>query len=145
MIRTLCVATQLPVSPAVVWARLADFARWPEWFLGVRSLEVSPTRGGLDAERKITLVYGATHRERIAEWEPPKRFSLEVRDPPFFARSWRVAVRLEPSAESTRLSWEMRYEMRLGVVGDTVGRALMAPVLRLVLQWSLRRLGRLSS
>jgi hypothetical protein len=140
VIRTLCVATHFPASPTVIWARLTDFARWPEWFLGVRRLEVSPPPGGPDAEREITLVYGSTHRERITHWEPPKAFSLEVRDPPLFARSWRVAVRLEPSSESTRLTWEMRYEMRLGAVGSAIDLALVAPVLRLVLQASLRRL-----
>jgi hypothetical protein len=124
----------------VVWDRLTDFARWPEWFLGIRRLEVSPPRGGPDAERKLTLVYGGTHTERITHWEPPKAFYLEVRDPPFFARPWRVAVHLEPSARSTRLSWEMRYQMRLGAVGDAIDLLAVAPVLRLILHLSLRRL-----
>jgi hypothetical protein len=129
----------------VVWARLTDFARWPEWFLGVRSLDVSPPRGGPDAEREITLVYGGNHRERITHWEPPQAFSLEVRNPPLFARSWRVAVRLEPSTKSTRLVWEMQYEMRLGALGRAIDLAVVAPVLRLILRVSLRRLGSITA
>ena len=145
MIRTLCVVTHLSASPAVVWAQLTDFARWPEWFFGVRRLDVSPPGGGPDAERRITLVYGGTHRERITRWEPPKAFCLEVRDPPFFARCWRVAVHLEPSAQSTRLSWEMEYEMRMGALGRAIDRVAVAPVLRLILQVSLRRLRSLTA
>ena len=141
MIRTLCAATRLRASPTVVWTHLTDFARWPEWFFGVRSLRVSPPRGGPGAEREITLVYGSTHRERITHWEPPTSFSLEVRDPPFFTRFWQVTVRLEPSVGSTQLAWEMRYEMRLGAVGSAIDIAAVAPVLRLVLHMSLRRLG----
>jgi uncharacterized protein YndB with AHSA1/START domain len=131
-----------------VWAVLTDFARMPEWFLGVARLEVfgGPIRAG--TERRLTLIHRQSHRERIGAWEPGKFFSVVVLDPPHFTTEWTGRISLddmpcERSSAQPRgtvlLRWEMEWSTRFGWAGAAFDRALVRPVVDLALRLSLTR------
>ena len=132
----------LPQPRAVVWGALTDFPRWDEWFVGVRALSVTPREGGVGAERRLSLLHGSSHRERITAWEAPSGFALQVLDPPFFTRRFDAAVALQEADGGTRVVWDMAWSVRFGALGHLFERGLLAPVLRLALRVSLGRLRR---
>jgi hypothetical protein len=132
----------LPRGRAEAWEALADFERWPSWCLGVRALSASPPAGGVGAERRLRLVHGASHRERITSWDPPASFALRVLDPPLFTSRFEAAVSLHECEAGTRLVWTLVWAMRFGAAGRLFERLVLAPVLRLALRVSLARLAR---
>lgn len=128
-------------TPGRVWSELTDFGRMHTWFPGVRSVRLldDPPRAG--SERILTLLWGASHRERFGLWEPGKQFSIVVLDPPFFARSWTARIAIEDVGEgSVGLHWEMRWEPRFGAPGAAFDRLLLRPAMRAALRIGMRRL-----
>lgn len=130
---------RIAASPEAVWERLADFARMHEWFLGVRrvTLAAAPAEG---VQRTLQLFTGRSHLERLAGWDPPRSFCVQVLHPPFFARDFRGRIRLLPSSGATLLRWELRYAPRFGLAGRLADRVLVRPVLHVAFRASLRRL-----
>ena len=127
-----------------VFECVTDFARMHEWFLGVRQVSLLSPVLEAGAERRLTLVHRGSHLERVAEWDPPKSFSIHVLDPPSFARRWDASIRFETSDGShTRLHWEMWWEPRFGRPGRAFNAWLVRPVVDLALRRSLQRLKRL--
>lgn len=131
--------TVIRAPAAQVWARVTDFPRMSEWFLGVRrvSLVAAPAAG---VERVLTLRWGVSHRERIDSWEPCRSFSIQVLEPPFFARDWTAAVDLDGRADVVTLDWRLRYRPRFGVLGRGLDRLAVRPALSLAFRTSLHRL-----
>ena len=84
--------------PAVVWAALTDFERWPEWNPDVQSVEPLPDRNGHKAMNVIGS-WGAAPTE------------LTVVEPP---------TRLETSMDAGDFSGRWRYELAPSPAGGTV-------------------------
>jgi uncharacterized protein YndB with AHSA1/START domain len=125
-----------------VWAQLTDFAQMQAWFLGVKRVQVPGGVARAGAERLLTLVWGASHRERFGHWEPEKSFSIIVLDPPRFVREWTALIRIDEVGAGTTVFWEMRWEPRFGLLGRVFDRVLLRPAIGTALRVSLGRLRR---
>jgi ligand-binding SRPBCC domain-containing protein len=136
----LCWRKEIRAPADRVWARVTDFPRMPEWFLGVRRVALAAREPAAGVERLLTLRSGISHRERIAAWEPCRSFAVEVLEPPFFARGWRGDIALDERDGATSLDWRLRYTPRFGSAGRALDRLLVRPVLGLAFRASLRRL-----
>jgi hypothetical protein len=110
------------------------------WFVGVRCVELCASLPGSGAERVLTLITGASHRERIGDWVEERRFTIEVLDPPRFARSWCGRIELAPRQDGTRIDWRIDWTVVGGRLGALLDRALVVPVLQFALSLSLVRL-----
>jgi len=129
--------------PEAVFERVVDFERMHEWFYGVRQVSILSPELEAGAERRLTLVLGVSHLERIAEWNPPKSFAIRVLDPPLFTRRWDASIRFDSGEGSaTAILWEMRWEPRFGWLGRVFNAWLVRPVVGMALARSLRRLKR---
>lgn len=62
-------------SPEEIFAVLADHERWPEWFPGVKKVEVTGAASGVGARRRVS-VPGAVVDEEFIIWEPGVRWSF---------------------------------------------------------------------
>ena len=111
------------------------------WFFGVARVTGLSPHLGVGFERRLTLLYRRSHRERIDAWEECKFFSLVVLDPPPFVHTWTARIALEDSSEGVTLVWEMRWEPRRG--WGLFDRLLLYPVIDFALRTSLRRFARL--
>jgi hypothetical protein len=125
-----------------VWQVLTDFEAMPSWFLGVRRMRLLAREPAESVERILTLIHGASHRERIEEWEPEKGFSIRVLDPPFFVREWSARIAIDRSSSHTRVRWQMDWKPRFGWAGRLFDRAALFPVIDFALRRSLEQLRR---
>lgn len=130
-------------TPQVVWNRVIAFETMPEWFYGPRKVTVHSLNMGIGAERTVRVLTGHCYRERFVRWEPDHAFAFEVLNPPFATAEWLVTVTVNSTPNGARVEWEMRYATQMGRVGVLVGRGLLAPLLRVALRLSLRRLKRI--
>ncbi len=125
-----------------LWTELTDFSQMHTWFLGVKKVRVLAETPRAGAERILTLVWGASHRERFGHWEPYKSFSIIVTDVPMFVRAWTALIRIENDGDRVTLDWEMCWEPRFGLLGAIFDRLLLRPAIRTALRVSMRRLRR---
>lgn len=137
-----CCRVALHADPAEVWRVLTDFESLHTWFFGVRSVRVLSPRLGTGARRVLTLNTGKKHLEEVAEWVEGRRYTIEVKDPPVFAKSWRGIVELESSHATSSVIWRLVWTVKLGRAGVILDHLLVVPVLWAALWWSLRRLRR---
>lgn len=131
---------EIRTPPESVWQVLTDFEAMPSWFLGVRRMRLLAPEPAEGAERILTLIHGASHRERIEEWAPEKGFSIRVLDPPFFVREWSARVAIDRSASGARVRWQMDWQSRFRRAGRLFDRAAIFPVMDFVLRRSLEKL-----
>ncbi len=130
-------------SRETVFERVVDFDRMHEWFYGVRRVSLLSSELEAGAERRLTLVHGASHLERIAAWNPPKSFSIRVLEPPVFSHRWEASIQFDSDdGSATAIRWEMSWRARFGPPGRIFNGWLVRPIVGLALQRSLRRLKR---
>jgi carbon monoxide dehydrogenase subunit G len=67
---------EIPTDPDVVWATLTDFARWPEWMPGVKTMTTS---GPLDVGMTFTWKAGSTIRSEVTHVNRPHRIAWKGR------------------------------------------------------------------
>lgn len=125
--------------PAVVWAAIADHARWTEWFprlVAVTPGEVADAVGGT---RTVDLGVAAAEEEFLA-WEPERHFAFTV------TASNRPGLR--SMVEDIRLTSDgdtactVTYTMGLEPLGGKLLRPVLEPVLRKAISDGLAGLAR---
>ena len=121
------------------WNRVTDFERMPAWFYGIKSVTVLSQELGIGAERIVTFLTRQSFREKIVQWDRNSFFSYIVVNPPVFSKDWADSISLRPASDSVILNWEIRYTMRLGILGKMVDGLLLAPIVDKVLLFSLRK------
>jgi hypothetical protein len=128
----------------VVWRRVIDFERMPEWFVGVRRITTGGRELGLGMERIVTLWTGQSFRESVVEWVPGRKFTYHVHNPPRFMSDWQASVTVEPtSAGDVAVNYRIRYQMKYGAVGRFVDTGGVSLVMRTVLALSMGKLKKL--
>lgn len=91
--------------PAVVFAYVADIARWPEWRMAVNSAELV-TPGPVGAGTRITVAGSAMGRSmemevEITGYDPPDTVAFAMRTGPVTGSG---AFRFEPTGAGTRVT-----------------------------------------
>lgn len=95
-------------SPQDVFEVLADHERWPDWFTGVRKVEITGPATGVGARRRV-VIPGATVDEEFIVWEPGERWAFTgTAARPRFTRSLVEDCRLEElESGGTRITYTM--------------------------------------
>lgn len=116
-------------SPDAVFAVLADHERWPEWFSGMRSVEVTGTATGVGARRRVRTP-GVTVDEEFIAWEPGARFAFTINAArPRFVKSLVEDCRLQANGSGT----DITYTVYLDPL------PLLGPVMKIALQSTLNK------
>jgi hypothetical protein len=121
------------------WNRVTDFEKMPAWFYGIKRVTVLSKKLEIGAERVVTFLTRQSFRERIVQWDQNRFFSYIVVNPPIFSKEWSDSISLRPAFDSVILNWEIRYTMRLGILGKMIDGFLVAPIVDKVLLFSLRK------
>ncbi len=86
-------------SPEAVFAVLANHEAWPQWFPGLKRVDVLGPAAGVGARRRVKLPMTTVDEEFIA-WEPGVRFAFTgTAASPRFTSSLVEDCRLEPTAD----------------------------------------------
>jgi uncharacterized protein YndB with AHSA1/START domain len=123
-----------PAPPGVVFAILADSARWPDWAgplirHGSVEREGTPPPGGVGAIRRL----GTTRffsREEIVAYDPPHHLAYVILSGQP-VRNYRAEVTLTPSdvdGGGTHISWRATFDPRIPGTGPLLRRYLGAIV-----------------
>jgi len=139
MVAHIHLCTEIPATPAAVWAAIEDIDTHVEWMADAERITfVTAQRAGVGTRFDCLTTVGPVHttdRMHVTEWEPLKVMGIEHRG----AVSGRGWFTLTPSPRGTEFCWteELTYPTWLG---GPVGERLGAPVLRRIWRRNLERL-----
>ncbi|BBZ09996.1 SRPBCC family protein [Mycobacterium branderi] len=108
------VSRHVAADPRIVWDVVSDHAGMAEWTPFRRSVVEKPGKphpNGIGAVRALYLA-GPPTRERIIEFEPPRRLRYTLLSGlPF--RDYIGEVNVEPDGTGTRLATELAFRTRI--------------------------------
>jgi hypothetical protein len=96
----------LPLAPEDIARQILDLTKWPEFrgygpIPGIKAAEFGARTPGVVGSRiRVTNGDGSSHVEEVAEWGPPHRLRLEMKE--FSAPLSRLATRFEETWELKR-------------------------------------------
>jgi uncharacterized protein YndB with AHSA1/START domain len=135
----IAIETEIPATPAQVWAAVEDLSTHTEWMADAETITfVTDQRSGVGTEFDCLTVVGplrTTDRMRVTEWEPEAVMGIEHRGA--VTGTGRFTLTAVPGG--TRFAWaeKLRFPWWLGgPVGEVFGK----PVLTLVWRRNLDRL-----
>lgn len=135
--------THVEAPPDRVWACLVDWERQSDWMVDARSVTVlTPVREGVGVTLRCrTDILGFVVRDdlEITEWDEPS--ILGVHHTGLLLRGT-GAFELTPTPHGTRVLWWEEAQVPLGVLGDAIAGAVVAPWANRVFRRSLARLKR---
>ncbi|WP_433801897.1 SRPBCC family protein [Actinomycetospora sp. CA-084318] len=138
--RDITVGVDIDAPADVVWKAVTDWEGQSEWMLGTG---VRVTKGdgvGVGSELAATTgvgPLGVTDTMRIVGWDPPHRATVVHTGSVVRGSGTFTVIELGPGR--SRFEWGERLDLPLGVLG-AVGWPVVAPVFRLGLVYSLRKL-----
>ena len=110
-----------------VWAILADFPNVARWApIVARSVQSSDAPRGVGAARSCSVPGFGDVTETVTAWEEGRSFSFdwEAGGP---VRGGRSTWSIRPEGEGTRVRAEIEAEMKFGLLGELLGRAVVKP------------------
>lgn len=127
-------------SPDAVWDVIADHTAWPDWFAGLRRVDVGSTSTGVGGTRTVHLT-GLSVSEEFLAWDPGAHFAFTVTGTSrTVVRSMIENVELSRSGAATAVS----YTMALDPIGGRLTAVALRPVVGVVLQRGLAGLARVA-
>jgi ligand-binding SRPBCC domain-containing protein len=123
-------------APATrVWAALADFAGVAKWAPYMRSSRLlGQQSAGVGTRRAMRHAWGFRFEECVTQWHDGKGFSFDVLQAPFPMQDVKESWAMAREDGWTVVSTQVRYGMRLGLVG----RALDALLVRFLVRREMR-------
>ncbi|HEY5663384.1 MAG TPA: SRPBCC family protein [Ilumatobacter sp.] len=101
-------------APAsAVWRHIADHETWPEWFPGLKRVEVPGSREGVGGQRLVS-VPGATVGEVFTAWDPDARFAFAVVAAPRVLASMAESVVIAADGDSCDVTYTIGIEPATG-------------------------------
>jgi ligand-binding SRPBCC domain-containing protein len=112
--------------PAAVWSVLSTLDVLHEYDPGVRlAKRVGEVPAGLGAARRCELAPSGWFEERVVEWDPDSRIAFELFDCTLPVRRLRHTYELTAEGGSTRVTQRMEYELKYGLLGALLDRAVV--------------------
>lgn len=111
---------------ARVWQALVDLPAVQHYNPGVKAATLnSGSHEGIGASRRCEFKDGGWAGERITDWSPGREIAMEIYEGtlPFASMQWRTT--LIPEQTGTRVSQELRYRMRFGVLGRVLDKLMV--------------------
>ncbi len=115
-----------------VWAALADFQGVHRFHPRIERADLlTPHACGLGAERTCRMYGGKDHvRERVVEWQEGRSLAVTILDSTMpLASAW-ARISIQPAGGSSRVSFEMRYLPKYGVLGRIADVLFMRRMMR---------------
>jgi ribosome-associated toxin RatA of RatAB toxin-antitoxin module len=110
-------------SGKTVWEVLSDLALIARYDPTVQTSEVvSPEAAGIGATRDILLANGDRLRESVTIFDPRKRIELEMYTTSMALKSLHRSYSMDDEGKRTRVTLEVEYEMKYGMVGSLLER-----------------------
>jgi uncharacterized protein YndB with AHSA1/START domain len=140
--RDITVGVDIDAPQDLVWKAVTDWESQGDWMLGTA---VRVTRGdgvGVGSELAATTglgPLGVTDSMRIVGWDPPHRATVVHTGSVVRGSGTFTVVERGPGA--SRFEWGERLDLPLGLLG-ALGWPVLAPLFRVGLVFSLRRLAR---
>ena len=117
---------RIAAPPEKVWAVLADLEAVKHYNPSVKHAEYTSTlRECVGASRHCDLKPNGWVKERVTAWEPQKAVTMELYESqwPLKFMRWRTA--LTPDGAGTRITQQMEYQVKFGILGGLMDRLVM--------------------
>ena len=117
---------RIAAPPGKVWAVLADLEAVSHYNPGVKHARyTSSVREGVGASRHCDLNQKGWVKERVIAWEPRKAMTMELYESqwPLKFMRWRTAI--APDGMGTRVTQEMEYQVKFGLLGRLMDKLIM--------------------
>lgn len=126
---------ELAAPAARVWAALADFGGVAKWAPYMRTSRLlGEQSAGVGTCRAMRHAWGFRFEECVTQWHDDKGFSFDVLQAPFPMQDVKESWAMACDDGYTVVSTQVRYGMRLGLVG----RALDALLVRFLVRREMR-------
>jgi ligand-binding SRPBCC domain-containing protein len=112
--------------PTTVWALLSDLEAVQRYNPAVSAAVVEGVqRTGVGARRTCTLLPKGRVVERVTHWEEGSALGLEVIESDWPMHFMRWVTRIEPRDGVTRITQDLEYKIKFGILGWLVDRLVM--------------------
>lgn len=109
-----------------VWAVLADLEAVQHYNSGVKNSKyISTAREGVGASRHCDLKPKGWVKERVIAWEPQKAVAMELYESQWPLKFMRWRTVLTPDGAGTRVSQQMEYQVKFGLIGTLLDKLVM--------------------
>ena len=98
---------------SAVWKHIADHETWPEWFKGLKQIEVTGEAEGIGGQR-VATVPGAKIGEVFTAWEPDRQFAFAVVSGPPVLAAMAESVVIEATDNGCVVTYTMGIEPARG-------------------------------
>ena len=109
-----------------VWAILADFGRVADWAPYMRrSHLIGSLESGIGMRRGMRHAWGFRLEEVVTQWHEAKGFAFDVLKAPYPMRDVKEVWVLGAENGHTVVETQVRYGMRLGIIGRTLDHLMV--------------------
>lgn len=120
---TISCSQNIKATPAQIWAIISDVTRLPDWAYTEGRIPY-PVEGkfGSDQTEGVGTIWigvsadGQKAIQKITAWEPPSQLTYELEEvenaPAEIDQT--NTLRLEPTSEGTKVTWEVHWELKGG-------------------------------
>ena len=95
--------------PAAVWKHIADHQAWPQWFKGLKTVQVTGAAEGVGGQR-VASVTGATVGEVFTAWAPNEQFAFAIVTGPRVLAGMAESVVLVPGGGGCTVTYTVGIE-----------------------------------
>jgi len=126
------VVRRIEVPSPRVWAALSDFKGIHRFHPRIERADLLTAENcGLGAERVCHMYGGKDHvTERIVEWQEGRSLAVSILDTTMPLESAWARLAVEPDGAASRVTFEMRYQPRYGLIGRIMDTAFMGRMMR---------------
>lgn len=124
--------------PQRLWALLADLTAVAVYNPQVRVARLRGARAhGIGAERECDLAPKGKVVERVTVWEDGRALGLELIESDWPLHFMRWVTRVEPDGMGARLTQELEYKVKYGLLGWGLDRLMMKPMVTKAVEGAL--------
>ncbi|MBI3525451.1 MAG: SRPBCC family protein [Betaproteobacteria bacterium] len=117
---------RIAAPPEKVWAVLADLEAVQHYNAGIKHAKyITVAREGIGASRHCDLKPKGWVKERVIAWEPQNAMTMELYESQWPLKFMRWRTTLSPDGAGTRVSQQMEYQIKFGLLGTLLDKLVM--------------------